>query len=239
MRKPTPRSPLRLLYSATLGLALSPVIKVPAVSMPPRNLARRISIRDTGPAIVEQELGELPVGSGVLLAIQPLMGHGHNGNPLCMRRRHAGVRHRHRGRAGAKPLKGERSLAMDPPICNPSRLCQNLAGIPGSRLESVTTSKGINLGTGRTAGSMIMNTSFLMKIIHRISARIILGERSLPEISAGYRTWLVRARRAGSDSGARHATLTCQLPGRMKLTFLSEIIGTASWREPLSARTRR
>jgi hypothetical protein len=124
MRKPTSRSPLRLLYSATFGLTLSPVIKVPAVAMRPQNLVRGIPIRDTGPAIVEQGLGELPVGSGLLLAIPPLMGYGHNGNPLCMRRRHAGVRHRHRGRTGAKPLKRERSLAMDPPICNPSRLCK-------------------------------------------------------------------------------------------------------------------
>jgi hypothetical protein len=146
MRKPTQRSPLRLLYSAALGLALSPVIKVAAGAKPPRNLVRRIPIRDTGPAIAEQGLGGLPVGSRVLLAIPPLTGHGLNGNPLCKRRRHAGVRHRDHGRTGAKPLKRERSLAMDPPICNPSGLCKTWRLFRGSGLESVNTPKGINPG---------------------------------------------------------------------------------------------
>jgi hypothetical protein len=81
MRKPNQRSPLRLLYSAAPGLALSPVIKVPVGAKPPRNLIRRILTRDTGSAIVEQGLGGLPAGSKVLLAIPPLMGYSLNGNP--------------------------------------------------------------------------------------------------------------------------------------------------------------
>jgi hypothetical protein len=139
MRKPNQRSLLRLLYSV-LGVPSAgwgghgPVIKVPADAKPPRNHVRRILIRDTGPAIVEQGLGGLPTGSRVLLVIPvipPLMGYGPNGNPLCERRRHAGVRHRHRGRTGAKPLKRRKEFSYGPPYMQPFRLMQNLAGIPG------------------------------------------------------------------------------------------------------------
>jgi hypothetical protein len=146
MRKPTPRSPLRLLHSATLGLALSPVIKVPAAAMPPRNLVRRIPIPDRGTAIVEQELGGLPVGNRVLLATPPLTGYGHNGNlPMYAaptRWCSSSTSWPHWGQAAKK----RKEFSYGPPYMQPFEVMQNLAGIPGSRLECVTTPKGINSG---------------------------------------------------------------------------------------------
>jgi hypothetical protein len=133
MRKPTQRSPLRLLYSAALGLALSPVIKVAAGAKPPRNLVRRIPIRDTGPAIAEQGLGGLPVGSRVLLAIPPLTGHGLNGNPLCKRRRHAGGSSSASWPYWGQAAKKRKEFSYGSPYMQPFGVMQNLAVIPGQR----------------------------------------------------------------------------------------------------------
>jgi hypothetical protein len=221
MRKPTPRSPLRLLYSATLGLALSPVIKVPAVSMPPRNLARRVPIRDTGPAIVEQELGGLPVGSKVLLAIPPLMGYGHNRNPPMYAAPTRWCSSSTSWPRWGQAAKKRKEFSYGPPYMQPFEVMPKPGGYSGQPTRVRYHPKRDKFGTGWTAGSMIVNTSFLMKIIHRISARIILGERSLPEISAGYRTWLVRARRAGSSSGGpvRHPDMPAPGPHETYIPF--------------------
>jgi hypothetical protein len=49
---------------------------------------------------------------------------------------------------------------MDTPICNPSKLMQNLTGIRSGRLKPVSTPERDKTGTGSATVSMITKISF-------------------------------------------------------------------------------
>ena len=78
-------------------------------------------------------------------------------------------------------------------------LCKTWQVFRDGRVRPVSTPKGINPETGPAASSMIVNSSFLVKIIHRINVQIFRDGKNIFEISTGYQTWHVHTCRAGSD----------------------------------------